>query len=68
MIDYSIRTYLLIHQVSIKLILCYKEAYRHIYLTVVDWIQNPFIADYEKWPIEEVLIAANLVCRLISLI
>lgn len=62
-LEHAIRTYLLIHQVAIKLILRYPRAYEHLYRTVVRWIQNPFTEESIKtWPnIEELLIAASLV-------
>jgi hypothetical protein len=62
-VDYSLRTYLLVHQVSIKLILYYRDAYELLYRQVMRWIQNPFSAESNKeWPdLEELLIAASLV-------
>eukprot|EP01111_Echinosteliopsis_oligospora_P011599 TRINITY_DN3866_c0_g1_i1.p1 TRINITY_DN3866_c0_g1~~TRINITY_DN3866_c0_g1_i1.p1 ORF type:complete len:774 (-),score=200.90 TRINITY_DN3866_c0_g1_i1:402-2723(-) len=62
-IDHSIRTYLLIHQVSIKLVLYYPTAYECLYKSVVRWIQNPFSPlCEEEWPsLESVLVGASLV-------
>jgi hypothetical protein len=63
LIDYSLRTYLLVHQVSIKLVLYYREAFEVLYTSVMKWIQNPFSPEVnEEWSsIEDLFIAASLV-------
>jgi hypothetical protein len=61
--EQAMRLYFLIHQISIKLVLRYQEAYQFLYRSVMRWIFNPFTEDsIRAFPdIEEVLIAASLV-------
>lgn len=47
-IEYSLRTYLLVHQISIKLILYYRRSYEVLYASVIRWIQNPFSAESSR--------------------
>jgi len=57
--EHCLRTYLLVHQVSIKLILKYPTAYQGLYTSIMRWIQQPFSND--EWQLEEILIGASLV-------
>lgn len=62
-LDHAIRTYLLVHQISIRLVIYYREAYEFLYRSVINWIQNPFSeASARQWPdLEELLLGASLV-------
>eukprot|EP01012_Entosiphon_sulcatum_P044184 TRINITY_DN5875_c0_g1_i1.p1 TRINITY_DN5875_c0_g1~~TRINITY_DN5875_c0_g1_i1.p1 ORF type:complete len:798 (-),score=131.19 TRINITY_DN5875_c0_g1_i1:17-2410(-) len=62
-IDQSIRTWLLLHQISIKLIINYPQTYDWLYRSIRRWIQNPLEPhNAAEWPdVEHVLILSNLV-------
>eukprot|EP01129_Flabellula_baltica_P009257 TRINITY_DN3751_c0_g1_i2.p1 TRINITY_DN3751_c0_g1~~TRINITY_DN3751_c0_g1_i2.p1 ORF type:complete len:665 (+),score=130.32 TRINITY_DN3751_c0_g1_i2:110-2104(+) len=62
-LDQCIRTYLLIHQVAIKLMTYYETCFSMIYQSISKWIQNPFSKESEEnWPdLEKLLIASSLV-------
>lgn len=51
-------------QISIKLVLYYRNAYEHLYKSIVMWIQNPFAPMCEEaWPnIEDVSMLLAIIC------
>lgn len=58
--DQAIRTYLLVHQVSINFVIKYNHVYRYLYQSIMKWMTHPIYYKSE-WPnLEEILIAITL--------